>query len=207
MTAEELVSWDEENKGVVGASGKFYEDYPQDANEDFESNGGVVKALEAAKEIKEIGNGILKEGKLLLAVREYEKCVRYLDIHPVLPDDTKFEVQEGYKIVLTAALLNASHALLKITPSSSENATKAIEMTSRVLRIEGLAPSEQTKAHYRRALAYAIIKDDEEAEKDLTIASSIMPSDKAIQAELDRVKQRRKEKREKDKKAFKGLFT
>jgi peptidyl-prolyl isomerase D len=63
------------------------------------------------------------------------------------------------------------------------------------------------KAHYRRALAYVVVKDVEGAEKDLVAASAIMPGDTSIQAELEKVRVRRKEKREKDKKAFKGLFS
>jgi len=212
LTPAEFQAWDEaqqkERAKVMGTeSGKVYEDYPQDNDEDYESDGGVGKALEAAKEIKEVGNRILKEGKFGLAVKEYEKSVRYLDIHPVLPDDTTAEVQDGYKTVLTAALLNASLALIKQTPQTSDNAQKAVEMTSRVLRIEGLAPAEQAKAHYRRALSTIILKDFEEAEKDLQTALKAMPGDKSIQAELEKVKAKRRDKKEKDKKAFKGLFS
>jgi len=207
LTPAELKAWDEANKAATSSSGKTYEDYPQDNDEDYENDGGVIKALEAAKEIKENGNAILKEGKFNAAVKEYEKSVRYLDIHPVLPDDTTVEVQDGYKTVLTAALLNASHALLKVSPQTADNAQKAVDMTSRVLRIEGLAPAEQTKAHYRRALAQVVLKDFDEAEKDLASALKIMPGDPSVQAELDKVKARKKDKREKDRKAFKGLFS
>jgi len=75
------------------------------------------------------------------------------------------------------------------------------------LRIEGLAPGEQAKAHYRRALAQVVLKDYEEAETDLSAALKGVPGDKAITAELNKVKARKKDKREKDKKAFKGLFS
>jgi hypothetical protein len=72
LTEGDLKAWDEANKAVTGSSGKIYEDYPEDDDDDFESDGGVVKSLEAAKEIKEIGNTVFKEGKLELAVKEYE---------------------------------------------------------------------------------------------------------------------------------------
>lgn len=62
------------------------------------------------------------------------------------------------------------------------------------------------KALYRRALARVILKDDEEAEKDLAEAIALVPTDQAIAGELAKVKQRKKEKRDKEKKAFKKMF-
>jgi peptidyl-prolyl isomerase D len=50
------------------------------------------------------------------------------------------------------------------------------------------------------------MKDDDEAQEDLVIASQLVKGDAAILAELERVKERKKAQREKDKKAFKGLF-
>lgn len=52
-----------------------------------------------------------------------------------------------------------------------------------------------------------ILKEDEEAEKDLVEALALVPSDQAISAELGKVRQRKKDKREKDKKAFKKMFS
>ena len=62
------------------------------------------------------------------------------------------------------------------------------------------------KALYRRALAHAILKEDDEAEADLVAASQLVPDDQAITGELSKVRQRKKEKREKEKKAFKKMF-
>ncbi|KIJ42243.1 hypothetical protein M422DRAFT_254649, partial [Sphaerobolus stellatus SS14] len=63
------------------------------------------------------------------------------------------------------------------------------------------------KALYRRALGYGGIKADEEAEADLVQASQLVKGDAAILSELEKVKQRKKAQREKEKKAYKSLFS
>lgn len=67
-------------------------------------------------------------------------------------------------------------------------------------------PVLSAKALYRRALAYSASNDDDQAEKDLVRAHELVKEDKAIVAELEKVKQRKKEKRDKEKKAYKKLF-
>lgn len=59
---------------------------------------------------------------------------------------------------------------------------------------------------YRRALAHIILKDDEQAENDLISASKLIKDDAAILGELEKARARKKEKRDKEKKAFKKLF-
>ena len=55
-------------------------------------------------------------------------------------------------------------------------------------------------------MARAIKKDDDDAERDLTEATNLVPSDQTIKAELAKVQQRRKATREKQKQAFKKMF-
>jgi peptidyl-prolyl isomerase D len=62
------------------------------------------------------------------------------------------------------------------------------------------------KALYRKAVAHGMLKEDDEAEKALSEASELVPDDKAISGELAKVRQRRKEKRDQEKKAFKKMF-
>ena len=62
------------------------------------------------------------------------------------------------------------------------------------------------KALYRRALAHAYLKTEENAEKDLVEANHLVPEDAVIAAELNKIRQQRKEKREKEKKAYKKMF-
>lgn len=63
------------------------------------------------------------------------------------------------------------------------------------------------KALYRRALAHVALHDEDAAEQDLRAALGFVPGDAAIRAELDRVRELKKAQREKEKKAFKGLFS
>ena len=51
-----------------------------------------------------------------------------------------------------------------------------------------------------------ILKEEDEAETDLVAANQLVPDDQAITGELSKVRQRKKEKREKEKKAFKKMF-
>jgi peptidyl-prolyl isomerase D len=62
------------------------------------------------------------------------------------------------------------------------------------------------KALYRRGLANIILKEEDDAEKDLLEASRLVPDDKAIAGELAKLRLRKKEKRDKEKKAFKKMF-
>lgn len=62
------------------------------------------------------------------------------------------------------------------------------------------------KALYRRALARSGLKLDDEAESDLVQANQLVPSDQAIIGELGKLRERKKQRREKEKKAFKKMF-
>jgi peptidyl-prolyl isomerase D len=59
---------------------------------------------------------------------------------------------------------------------------------------------------YRRALARVQLKDEEQAEEDLIEASKVAPDDKAIAAELGKIKQAQKEQKDREKKAYKRMF-
>jgi len=101
-------------------------------------------------------------------------------------------------------LLNTALTALKVGPAVPQ---VAVESATSVLNIPDITPAERAKALYRRGLAYVASKQDEEAEADLVEADKLLGSaDAALKAELEKVRTRRKEKREKDKKAYRGLF-
>lgn len=52
-----------------------------------------------------------------------------------------------------------------------------------------------------------MLKDDENAERDLIEASKLVSDDQAIAGELARVRNRKKEKRDKEKKAYSKMFS
>jgi peptidyl-prolyl isomerase D len=62
------------------------------------------------------------------------------------------------------------------------------------------------KALYRQGLAQVTLKEDSEAEKALLEAQSLAKDDKAIANELDRLRQRKKAKRDKERASFKKMF-
>jgi peptidyl-prolyl isomerase D len=70
----------------------------------------------------------------------------------------------------------------------------------------GLLGRVVAKALYRQGLARVTLKEDEEAEKVLVEALSIAKDDKAISGELERLRQRKKAARDKEKAVYKKMF-
>jgi peptidyl-prolyl isomerase D len=180
-----------------------YEDYPDDEGRDVKN---PEIALSIAKEVREIANKLFKEGKIADALTKYQKSIRYLDHHSELPEDSPPTLVDSFDTLLAPLLLNSALAAIRIQPPTSHNAEIAVENASRALDELELDTSNKAKALYRRALAQVILKDDDQAERDLVEANQLVPDDKAIVAELTKVRQHKKEGREKAKKAFKKLF-
>lgn len=60
---------------------------------------------------------------------------------------------------------------------------------------------------YRRALAHGIMKSGDDQEEDLVEANKLVPEDALIKEELGKVRKRKAELRQKEKKAFKKMFS
>lgn len=74
--------------------------------------------------------------------------------------------------------------------------------------MDNLSDTEKAKAYYRRGQAYALTKEEDDAEKDLSQADTLLGGkDPALKAELEKIRIKKREKREKEKKAFRGLFS
>ncbi|KAH7928856.1 hypothetical protein BV22DRAFT_1192497 [Leucogyrophana mollusca] len=175
-----------------------YEDYPDDDDHDVQD---PKVALTIAGEIRDAGSTAFRTQKFEEALEKYLKSIRYLDVHPVLPDDTPEDIQAAYPALLTPLLLNSALAALK-TGSSDV----AIRNTTRAIDRLQLGGGDKAKAHYRRALARSAQKADDEALEDLSAALKFAPGDTAIAAERAKVLARQKEKKEKEKKAFRKMF-
>ncbi|KAI0783253.1 peptidyl-prolyl cis-trans isomerase Cpr7 [Abortiporus biennis] len=189
-----------------GTDGDLYEDYPED--QDPLTDGDVQEkpevALRVAREIREIGNKLFKEGKAEEALSKYQKSIRYLDLHRVLPEDAPPELKDSYDALLAPLLLNS--ALSALRAGGTSNAQIALSSTQRALDNLELSDADKAKALYRRGLAHGVLKEDDLAEQELVKAAALIKDDKAILAELEKVRGRRKEKRDKEKKAFKKMF-
>ena len=135
------------------------------------------------------------------------ESLRYLDVHPVLSEDTKPELRDAFYALLTRLLLSLALALLRLPPSTSEQLAEVRGFTTRALALPSLSATDRGKALYRRALAHALLNDEEEAEKDLLEAVRVVPGDEAVKKELEKVRAKKKEKRDKNKKAYKFLFS
>ncbi|GJE93069.1 cyclophilin-like domain-containing protein [Phanerochaete sordida] len=190
-------------EAAAASDGDPYEDFPED--QDPLSDGDVQEkpevALRIAREIREIGNKLFKEGKAAAALSKYQKAIRYLDVHPVLPDDAPPELRDSYDALLAPLLLNSALAAIRVGQPRT-----AVDTATRALDSLELNAADRAKALYRRALAGGALKDDDGAEVDLVRAHELVPDDAAVAAELEKVRARKKEKREKEKKAFKKLF-
>jgi peptidyl-prolyl isomerase D len=115
--------------------------------------------LNIAKTTREVGNKLFKEGKTDLALQKYQseyssysklrlpsvqlslESIRYLDVHPVMPDNSPPELKDSFEALLAPLLLNSALAAIRSGSSSSENANIAVKNTTRALeRLELNAP-------------------------------------------------------------------
>jgi len=123
-----------------------------------------------------------------------------------LPDDSPPELEESYKALLAPLLLNSALAAVRVQPRSASDALIAVTNATRALNNLDLNNADKAKALYRRALARVVLQDEDQAEMDLKDASQLVPEDTAISSELTKIRQHRKDKRDKEKKAYKKMF-
>ncbi|KAI8988999.1 peptidyl-prolyl cis-trans isomerase Cpr7 [Trametes punicea] len=188
------------------ADGDVYEDYPEDQDpiDGKDIGDSPEAALKIAREVREVGNKLFKDGKYDEALRKYQKAIRYLDFHLDLPEDKPPELKDSFEALLAPLLLNS--ALAAIRAGGSANARLALRVTDRAIASLELNDADKAKALYREALAHVMLKEDEEAEEALAKAHNLVKDDKAIIAELEKVRSRLREKREREKKQYKKLF-
>jgi len=178
--------------------------------------------LAAIEGVKAIGNAQFKEGNHKLALAKYTKAVKYID-HFMKEADVSFsseddddedksddapakggltdvEIAENGKLekLKVPCLLNSAACKLKTNDSSG-----AVADLTQVLLLDDV----NTKALYRRAQAYIQMKDFEEANDDLKAALKISPSDKAVQKEMNNVKNLVAAKKKRDKEVYSKLFS
>ena len=146
------------------------------------------------------------------------KALKYLNVHPYTPPgDLDFEsvyVTLRFSILLNSALV----ALKQNTPKSLrlciDQATKALDVHSDPVEAGKVEPmtkkltnEERAKALYRRGAARALLKEYDEASKDLSQAAELVPSDQAVQAELKKVQAKKNEQKQKQQKIYAKMFS
>ncbi|CCL99368.1 uncharacterized protein FIBRA_01386 [Fibroporia radiculosa] len=196
------------SESSVVADGDTFEDYPED--QDPVDGQDVMEkpeaALKVAREVRELGNKLFKEGKAEEALVKWQSKYHHQHHICLVPPELTLHLRRIYTIFgysSTPLLLNSALAALR--GGGSANAGVALRATDRALEMQ-LNDADKAKALYRRALANVILNDEDGAEEDLVAANKLVKDDKAILAELDKVRQWKKEKKNKEKKAYKKLF-
>uniref|UniRef100_A0ABM5GIX9 peptidylprolyl isomerase n=1 Tax=Pogona vitticeps TaxID=103695 RepID=A0ABM5GIX9_9SAUR len=182
-----------DNWGIVhiDGSGDTYPDFPEDSDMDLKE---IDKIVSVAEDVKNIGNTFFKSQNWPVAVKKYAKALRYIEASKAVAE--KVDSAKLNAAALTC-YLNIAACKLKLSEwqDAIENCTKAL----------ALDPA-NTKALYRRAQAWEASKDYDQALADLLKAQGIAPQDKAIQMEVQKVKQKIKKEKEKEKAAYAKLF-
>ncbi|MCJ1437168.1 peptidyl-prolyl cis-trans isomerase cpr6 [Xylographa pallens] len=184
---------------TVDSTGDPYEDFPEDQADGKDYKGPQI--VKIANELKEYGNKAFKGGDLNLGLEKYQKGLRYLNEYPSASDDDPPETAKQLKAIRFT--LHSNSALLQNKLKAYEDAKTS---ASHAIDISEVAETDKAKAYYRRALAKAGLKDEDEALKDLETASKLAPGDPAITKELSAVKKKAAEQAKKEKAAFKKFF-
>lgn len=208
-------------------TGDAYEEYPDDC----EGTGLDVEdpevAFNVATELRGMGNALFGKQQHAAALAKYQKALRYLLVHPVLPDThaSKEPFASDYVALRTPLQLNGALCAVKVAQVAAaagdgalarSSAAVAQEFTTHALaRLERQTswddmPPEQkatvAKAYYRRALARLVTKDEEQALADLDAALKYAPTDAAIVKERQHVVQAKRQRLEKQKAAYGKFF-
>ncbi|KAK0537438.1 peptidyl-prolyl cis-trans isomerase cpr6 [Tilletia horrida] len=217
-------------------SGDKYEDFPEDYTEEGDLEEKPEIALRIASELRTLGNAAFGKQDFFFALEKWQKALRYLDIHPTIDPSVSAELAKDYNAIRTALQLNSALCALKLTPNSKPafalhscdavierlgnpraaallNGSAAADAAATGWESDAPTPSptapfavELAKAHFRRALAKSMLKDDEGADKDLTDALKYAPEDAAIKKEKAAVHARREKKKAAQRKAYSKMF-
>ena len=181
-------------------TGDPYEDYPEDqAAGDEELKGTEI--VKIATELKGYGNAAFKTQDNDLALDKYQKGLRYLHEYPEPIEGDPPELGKQLTSLKISLHLNSAQCYLK-----QENWERANFSTSAALEVDGCSDVEKGKAYYRRALAKAGLKDDEDAIHDLEEAQKYVKGDKAVESELAKLKKRAADREKRQRNAMKGAF-
>jgi len=223
-----------ENDGIeADTSGDKYEDFPQDYAEEGDLEEKPEVALRIATELRALGNTAFGKQDYIFAIEKWQKALRYLDVHPTIDPAVSPQLAKEYNVLRTALQLNSALCALKLPSPKPGFALHACDvvierLSSRAVALQGSGPeaaaaaawesdlptpsptapfaTELAKAYYRRALAKVIIKDEEGADADLTMALKYAPEDAGIKKEKVAVQARQEKKKAAQRKAYSKMF-
>ncbi|GMF49967.1 unnamed protein product [Phytophthora fragariaefolia] len=168
---------------LLGFSPKAKEMWEMDAQE---------KIAEATK-LKAKGTDQFKAKQFDAAAATYNQAASYMeDMYDVADEDKK-----TMKQLQTTCFLNAAMAYLKV-----EDYAEAVSAATKALNNE---PA-NVKALYRRGVGRMHLNDLDRAKEDLLAAGKQDPSNREVRRELEVLKKKMKDARQKEKAVFGGLF-
>ncbi|XP_072440359.1 peptidyl-prolyl cis-trans isomerase D [Chiloscyllium punctatum] len=194
----EIKEGDDLGLAPADGSGDAYPDFPEDIDGGMND---IDKIIQIAEDLKTLGNNFFKSQNWTMADKKYTKALRYAaTLRDEIDDEESTEKLESIKnleSILLSCNLNIAACKLKLSDWDA-----AIESCDEALEIN----QSNTKALYRRAQAWQAKKDYDQALDDLKKAQDITPEDKAISNEILRVKQKKKEIKEKEKATYAKMF-
>ena len=182
---------------AVDSTGDPYEDYPEDQGEEIPG----TDILKIATALKDIGTKAFKSGDNRLALAKYQKASRYLNEYP--------EPNEGDPATLGADLKSLKFALYNnaaLMQTKLSDWEGAIKSATNAIEVEGTTDDQKAKAYYRRGLARAARKSEDDAIADLEAAQKLAPNDGAIKKELADIKKKAADRVKKEKAAYAKFF-
>ncbi|KAJ1966656.1 peptidyl-prolyl cis-trans isomerase cpr6 [Dispira parvispora] len=184
-----------------GIGGDSYPDYP----DDYDGSTEAADLLKIGQEMKTIGNTLFKQGDWRLSIRKYKKALRYLGEFSVFDKETDPDgkLKPQFYSLRASCYLNSAACALKLKDPDS-----TIHFTTVVLEMpqDLTTMTDKCKAHFRRASAQIMAKNDDQALEDLKEANRLMPTDAAIKNELAAVTRRIQKKLDKQRQAFSKMF-
>ena len=181
----------------VDPMGDKYEDFPEDQGEDIPA----AEMVKIASDLKELGNTAFKKDDLPLALKKYQKGLRYLNDSPDPSDSDPATLAKELSLLRFTLHNNSALMYIKL-----RDYNEAIKSASSALAVEGATDEQKGKAYYRRAMARSGKSADDEAMVDLEAAQKLVPGDAQVQAELVAVKKRAAELKRREKAAYSKFF-
>eukprot|EP00929_Paragymnodinium_shiwhaense_P091397 TRINITY_DN51373_c0_g1_i1.p1 TRINITY_DN51373_c0_g1~~TRINITY_DN51373_c0_g1_i1.p1 ORF type:complete len:537 (+),score=171.84 TRINITY_DN51373_c0_g1_i1:115-1725(+) len=160
----------------------------------------AVKHVDDAERFRSEGNAKFQAADIAGAKACYEKALSALDSQKeASAGAADTELAARAKACRVPAQLNLALCCLRSEPC---DAWRALQLCEEVLDAE----PDNAKATYRKAKALIELEEFKEAEWELVRACKLQPKDAAIRADLEKLRQRLKDSKEKQQETFKGLF-
>jgi peptidylprolyl isomerase len=159
----------------------------------------TAEKIEEGEKAKESGNSAYSKGDLLEAIASYDRGIELMSLVDDADDYDPIPEEKRASTPLLKVTLYSNKAMACI---KAKEWTEAVKAATGALKLD---PG-HAKSLYRRGSAYLALSKVDEAKADLTRALELSPGDAGIKAELAKVQAQIKAAKEKEKKAFGGMF-